>query len=119
VVACSPVTLSAARLLSVPDCVYLAHYLRDKKTQGLLQRGALRARVGSLLLRMFPVGHLAARIPNYHLRAAFKSNPVLQHALKLTLRTSKKHPDRKEFKCPAAGRATYRDGSRKRCDPPA
>ena len=38
-----------------------------------------------------PVHHLAPRIPNYHLPAAFKSNPVLQHAPRLTLRSS--------FKC--------------------
>lgn len=38
-----------------------------------------------------PVHHLAPRIPNYHLPAAFKSNPELQHAPRLTLRSS--------FKC--------------------
>jgi acyl-lipid omega-6 desaturase (Delta-12 desaturase) len=32
--------------------------------------------------------HLAARIPNYRLRAAFESSPVLQRAPRLTLRSS-------------------------------
>ena len=32
--------------------------------------------------------HLAPRIPNYHLRAAFESSPVLQAAPRLTLRSS-------------------------------
>jgi len=34
------------------------------------------------------IHHLAPRIPNYRLRAAFESSPLLQHAPKLTLRTS-------------------------------
>jgi omega-6 fatty acid desaturase (delta-12 desaturase) len=34
------------------------------------------------------IHHLAPRIPNYHLRAAFESSPLLQRAPRLTLRTS-------------------------------
>lgn len=34
------------------------------------------------------IHHLAPRIPNYHLRAAFQSNPLLRRAPWLTLRTS-------------------------------
>jgi omega-6 fatty acid desaturase (delta-12 desaturase) len=34
------------------------------------------------------IHHLAPRIPNYHLRAAFESSPLLQRAPTLTLRTS-------------------------------
>jgi acyl-lipid omega-6 desaturase (Delta-12 desaturase) len=34
------------------------------------------------------IHHLAARIPNYHLRAAFESSPVLQQAPRLTIRSS-------------------------------
>ena len=34
------------------------------------------------------IHHLAPRIPNYHLRAAFESSPLLQRAPSLTLRTS-------------------------------
>lgn len=34
------------------------------------------------------IHHLAPRIPNYRLRAAFESNPLLQSAPRLTLRTS-------------------------------
>lgn len=34
------------------------------------------------------IHHLAPRIPNYRLRAAFESSPLLQHAPSITLRTS-------------------------------
>jgi acyl-lipid omega-6 desaturase (Delta-12 desaturase) len=34
------------------------------------------------------IHHLASRIPNYHLRAAFESSPFLQRAPRLTLRSS-------------------------------
>ena len=34
------------------------------------------------------IHHLAPRIPNYHLRAAFESSPLLQRAPRLTLRNS-------------------------------